>query len=104
MTVLGGPHIDRDGGVKKKFSKIFFRFPGKSTSEKTIPRKKIRVGGCRGALGASEFEPSAAVGFRSRVYLGYIYYFLFFFFFFFFFFSEYTYNYKISKFEYFSKL
>jgi hypothetical protein len=70
---------------KNFFSNFFFRFPGKLTSEKTFPPKKIGVRRCLGELGVSvgsfwvriclvvfvgEFEPSAAVGFRSRVFSG----------------------------------
>ncbi len=89
---------------KKIFSNFFFNFLGKSTLEKTITPKKIGVRRCLGELGVSEgpktkwglfnffnflglgvgslrvricrvvfvgeFEPSAAVGFRSRVFSG----------------------------------
>ncbi len=44
-----------DALLKKKFfSNFFFRFPGKSTSEKTIPPKKIGVRHCLVELGVSE--------------------------------------------------
>jgi hypothetical protein len=42
------------GGRKKIFFNFFFRFPGKLTSEKTIPPKKIKVRRCLGELGVSE--------------------------------------------------
>jgi hypothetical protein len=51
---LGGVHM-RGGGVKKILKKkIFFRFPGKSTSEKTFPLKKIGIRRCLGELGVSK--------------------------------------------------
>jgi hypothetical protein len=43
------------GGVKKFFfQNLFLGFLGKSTSEKTIPPKKIGVRRCLGELGVSE--------------------------------------------------
>jgi hypothetical protein len=57
FLTLKASHVRKNERQNEKnifFFYFVFRFPGKSTSEKTIPPKKCGVRRCLGELGVSE--------------------------------------------------